>query len=222
MEKNTRTKNILLVVLLVAVLTLSISYAALSQYLYINSTAVVSGKSTVWNVAFTDVACHPVNYAAVTPFTQAATISDANPATTLSGLSATLKAPGDSVYCDITIKNQGSIPATLSTFTLTAGTVAVTGTGTNQSADEALVSGNYVYSIVYAQDDPVTSARGQVPGTSGVDDDIDPVDPNDSTVVSERHVRLTISYPDTNGTQTLPDNDVTISGLSTSFLYVQR
>ena len=44
MEKNTRTKNILLVVLLVAVLTLSISYAALSQNLYINSQAIVKGK----------------------------------------------------------------------------------------------------------------------------------------------------------------------------------
>ena len=41
MEKNTRTKNILLIVLLVAVLTLSIAYAGLSQYLYINSQTVV-------------------------------------------------------------------------------------------------------------------------------------------------------------------------------------
>lgn len=222
MEKNTRTKNILLVVLLVAVLTLSISYAALSQYLYINSTAVVSGKSTVWNVAFTSVSCNTSQYAEITSeFTQAATISEANPATTLSGLSATLKAPGAQVTCAITVKNQGSIDADLSTFTLNAGTVDVTGSGTNQSADEALVSGNYIYSIVYANDDTVASAQGQVPGASGVDDTIPAYDSTDPTA-SERHLILTIGYPDTNDSQSLPDNDVTISGLSTSFLYVQN
>ena len=53
MEKNTRTKNILLVVLLVAVLTLSISYATLSQYLYINSQATIAGRSSSWDVKFT-------------------------------------------------------------------------------------------------------------------------------------------------------------------------
>ena len=221
MEKNTRTKNILLVVLLVAVLTLSISYAALSQYLNITSTAVVSGKSSVWNVAFTNVSCDASEYAEITtPFNSP---SAASPATTLSGLSATLKAPGAYVSCDITIKNQGAIDADLSTFTLNSGTVSVTGSGTNQSTDETLVSGNYVYSIVYSSTDPVTAARGQVPGANGVDDVIEAPDANDNTKITERYVTLTISYPDNHeGTQTLPDNDVTISGLSTTFLYVQN
>lgn len=216
MEKNTRTKNILLVVLLVAVLTLSISYAALSQYLYINSTAVIGSQSTNWNVAFTAVSCAPTNYAEITtPFNSP---SAASPATTLSGLVATLKAPGDSVVCDITIKNQGTIDAVLSTFTLNAGTVSYVGTaGDSKTADETLTNNKLIYSIVYAQGD--TSA-GLVPGAQGADDTLPHPVANDPTVISERHVTLTIGYP-ANETS-MPENDVTVSGLSTTFLYIQN
>jgi len=214
-EKNTRTKNILLVVLLVAVLTLSISYAALSQYLYINSSAVIGSASTSWNVAFTAVSCDEIGYAKVTtPFNSP---SAQAPATTLSGLVATLKAPGDSVVCDITIKNQGAIDATLSTFTLNAGTVTYTGTGSSKTADETLTNGKLIYNVVYAQGD---KSAGLVPGAQGADDTLPAPVQNDATVVSERHVTLTIGYPATE--TALPENDVTVSGLSTTFLYIQN
>lgn len=202
MEKNTRTKNILLVVLLIAVLTLSISYAALSQYLYINSSATVGGKSTGWNVAFTDVSCAPTGYAAVTtPFTATAT--------TLNGLVVTLRAPGDSVVCDVEVTNGGAIDADLSTFTLQDGSLTYTGSGDNKTADEALVNGKLVYTIVYAEND---DEEGNVPGDNGVDDTL--------AAGAERHLTLTIAYPDTE--TELPDNDVTISGIRTTFLYVQN
>lgn len=210
-EKNTRTKNILLVVLLIAVLTLSISYAALSQYLYINSSAVIGSKSTNWNVAFTDVSCEAHGYAQITtPFN---TPSKVAAATTLSGLVATLKAPGDSVVCDITIENQGTIDATLSTFTLNAGSVSYTGSGTNKTADETLTRGKLIYNIVYATGD---KSAGKEPGESGADDTL----PRKGQTGSERHVKLTVGYPE--GETSLPDNDVTVSGLSTTFLYIQN
>lgn len=199
MEKNTRTKNILLVVLLIAVLTLSISYAALSQYLYINSSATVGGKSTGWNVAFTDVTCAPTGYAAVTTdFTSTAT--------TLSGLVATLKAPGDSVVCHIDVTNGGSIDAKLSTFTLQDGTLTYTGSGAAKTADEALINGKLVYTIVYDDED---DDAGEVPAA------------DDTLAVGDtRYLKLTIAYPDTE--TELPENDVTVSGMKTTFLYVQN
>ena len=213
MEKNTRTKNILLVVLLVAVLTLSISYATLSQYLYINSQATVAGSSTSWDVKFTAASCQGTGYATVTQ-----QFSGTN-TTSLSGMQGTLRAPGDSIVCELTVSNAGAIDATLSTFTLQDGQLTYTdhdgGHDPAQSTDIAAVSGNLVYSLVYASDDAVTAARGLAPDGAGsgttVDDDIEHG--------GNRKLTLTITFP--SSVTTLPVNDVTVSGFATTFLYIQ-
>lgn len=206
MEKNTRTKNILLVVLLVAVLTLSISYATLSQYLYINSQATIAGRSTSWDVKFTAASCSGTGYATVTQqFTGTNT-------TSLSGMQATLRAPGDSIVCELTVTNAGAIDATLDTFTLQDGQLEYTDhDGNHSGADITAVSGQLVYSLKYATGD--AEAGNQPDGSvTTVDDDL--------AHSQSRNLTLTITLP--SSITTLPENDVTISGFATTFLYVQQ
>ena len=205
MEKNTRTKNILLVVLLVAVLTLSISYATLSQYLYINSQATIGGKSSGWDIKFTSAECAGTGYATVT---QQFSLSNA---TNLTGMQGTLRAPGDSIVCEITVRNNGAIDATLSSFTLQDGTLTYTGSGQTASADATAMNGKLVYTLVYAVGDD--EAGNQPDGLSAtVDDDLDHG--------TERDLTLTITFPSSE--TTLPQNDVTVSGFKSTFLYVQK
>ena len=209
MEKNTRTKNILLIVLLVAVLTLSIAYAGLSQYLYINSTAVIGGSSTNWDIKFTAANCSGGGYATVTN-----QFSGTN-TTVLQGMTGTVRAPGDSINCDITVTNAGQIDATLSTFTLNDGTLTYTGSGESKTSDETAVNGKLVYTLKYDEED--TLASDVAPdGTNGAGKTVN----DDLPKQSSRNLKLTIEYPLSE--TALPVNDVTVSGFKTTFLYVQK
>ena len=58
MQKRDKVKNVLLVVLVLSLVGLSIAYATLTQYLYINSQTVIGGLSSGWKVEFTAVTCH--------------------------------------------------------------------------------------------------------------------------------------------------------------------
>lgn len=223
MEKNTRTKNILLVVLLIAVLTLSISYAALQQSLTINSSAVIGGKSTNWNVKFTAASCHGTGYGTVeTPFSTTET-------TALSGLVAKLRAPGDTVVCDLTISNLGTLNADLSSFTLQQGDLTITDSqnNTNQgngpySADVTAANGLVTTTLVYATDDGITAARGLAPKSAGTGNDlIKAADTNHPEYVTQRKLTLTFTLDPNATIATMPTNDVTISGYNVVFLYNQ-
>ncbi len=198
MHKSDKSKNVMLIILMASVIALSIAYATLTQYLYINSQTIITGQSTGWKVEFTAVTCRTTGTASIA---QDFTMS----ATNLYGLRSRFDTPGDSVICDIKVSNNGAINAKLSTFTLQDGTLTYTGSGANKTADEQLVTGKLQYSIVY--------------GTSDVNAGITP-QPNDTLLSGEtRDLVLTITYPSTE--TTLPDNDVTISGLKTTFLYIQ-
>lgn len=219
MEKNTRTKNILLVVLLVAVLTLSISYALLTQQLTITSQAVVGGQSG-WNVKFTAANCTAGGYTSnITQF-NSGNVSALNPVASLTGLTGTFHAPGDAIICNITVSNLGSIDATIDTFTLGDQNLTVRGSAQDaaaKAADEALISNKLVYTLKYATGDQYA---GQVPGnTNETNTDIDPdLIPHGSTN-NTRNFILTITYP-ASETQ-LPSDDVTVSGFNTIMVYKQ-
>lgn len=206
MEKNTRTKNILLIVLLVAVLTLSISYAALSQTLYINSEAVVGNKANSWNVKFTAATCSATGYAVVTHgFNETQT-------TSLSGLVGTLKAPGDTVTCEITVSNAGAIDAELDDFDLqdSQTQITITGSGTSKTADENLVANSLNYTLVY-----------KAGGTATYDSDAGNVPASGDKLAAGSNRKLTLTIELDEDLDDLPENDVTFSNLKTTFLYVQ-
>lgn len=197
MDKNEKTKNVLLIILLISLISLSIAYAVLTQYLYINSQTTVGGASGGWKVEFTSASCQAVGNASI--------IHDFNfDSTNLTGLEYKFIAPGDSIICNITVANHGYISAKLSSFIMQDGQLNYLGSGTNQLADETLVNGKIQYSIVYAQGD---ARAGQVPATN------DPLPAGTS-----RNLVLTATYP---GTADLPHKDVVVSGFKTTFLYVQ-
>ena len=197
MQKNEKSRNIMLIVLFVSVISLTIAYATLTQYLYINSQAVVSGASSSWDVRFTQASCHTTGSAVITHDFDM-------DATNLAGLIARLNAPGDSVVCNIKVTNNSVVNAKLSTYTMQDGVLSYTGSGTNKTTDETLVSNNLQYSIVYGTGD---AREGLAPATN---------DTLPSGVT--RDLVLTIKYP---SNATLPDLDVAVSGFSTTFLYVQ-
>lgn len=197
MQKNEKSRNIMLVVLLVSVVSLTIAYATLTQYLYINSEAVVSGASSSWDVRFTAASCQAIGNASITH-------DFVMDATNLEGLISRFNAPGDSIVCNIAVTNNSVVNAKLSTFTIQDGQLSYTGMGTNKTADETLVNGKLQYSIVYATGDV---KEGQAPAVN---------DSLNSGVT--RNLVLTITYP---SSATLPDSDVTVEGFKTTFLYVQ-
>ena len=197
MQKNEKAKHLLLIILLVALIGLSIAYATLTQYLYINSQAVILGQSTGWRVEFTSASCHANGSAAIT---HDFVIS----ATDLSSLETKFTAPGDSIVCNIRVANNGVINAKLSSFIIQDGNLSYSGTGANQTNDINIVTGKIQHSIVYAEGD---QREGQVPAA------------NDTLPAgTHRDLVLTITYP---MNADLPNNDVTVAGLRTTFLYSQ-
>lgn len=105
---NKKTKNILLIILFLAIIGMAIGYAALAQLLNINGTANITAS---WNVKI----------ASITEGTLTAATS--NSAAVVSGdkLSATfdvnLQRPGASATYIIKVENTGTINATLESIT---------------------------------------------------------------------------------------------------------
>ena len=132
MEKERGFRIIAVIALMVAVVGLTIGYAAYSSTLRINGTANVDPSS--WNVKFAYKTGDSL-VAAKTGNAQVnteATLSD----TQVSGFNATLKAPGDSITYNFVVTNAGSLAAELSTFTM--GNISCApASGSNATTEEA-------------------------------------------------------------------------------------
>ena len=237
MEKNTRTKNLLLVVLLVAVLTLSISYAFLAQQLDITNTAVTVSPGG-WNVKFTNASCVTSGYIdaqnGFTAFNGGATIDHSNPTAILANMAVTFKAPGDKVVCQIRVENLGDIDATIQSFDLGASTISYTSRSRSDAgfdendpddvaaaeADEDLLDDAISYTLVYKAGD---DHEGEEPGTGVTLVGQETYDEaNLIEAGSYRDFVLTIEYvEDPLNEQHLPSNDVLITGFHTIFNYKQ-
>ncbi len=108
MEKERKIKVLSLVALVVAVLGLTVAFAALSQTLTINGTANVDAAS--WDVHFENLTS---NVAGDAKITKMPTLSNNN--TYIGDFEVTLTKPGDSVeFCYDTV-NDGTIDAVIST-----------------------------------------------------------------------------------------------------------
>lgn len=106
---NKKSKNVLLLVVLIAIIGIAVGYAALSQNLVLNGTATVKGASD-WKVHFKDESVVNADAVGVT-----------NPTISLAGdqLSGTFGAtlePGASVSYKVTVVNDGSIGAKFNGF----------------------------------------------------------------------------------------------------------
>lgn len=132
MEKERGFRIIAVIALMVAVVGLTVGYAAYSSTLKITGAASVDPSS--WNVKFAYKTGSSL-VAAVTgkaTMETEATLSD----TQVSGFKATLKAPGDSITYNFVVTNTGSLDAVLSTFTM--GNISCApATGSTAKTDEA-------------------------------------------------------------------------------------
>lgn len=213
MEKERRIKVLSLVALVVAVLGLTVAFAALSTQLTIEGTANVNPST--WEVYFESVTANNVD---TTKTVQAPTVSVGSKATTITlpeGI--TLKTPGDKVVYDVVVRNNGSIDAKIGSTQ--AGTEAITyreptcvGTGATANKDAALICGgtvdvktyesHLIFTLTYADGTPLMASDVIKAGET-------------------KNMKLTIGYKNDEASQENPSADVAISNLGVSVNYVQ-
>lgn len=196
MEKERGAKVIAIVALLIAVVGLTVGYAAYSSTLTINGTANVDPAS--WKVNFdyktgTSLTGATTGHAAENT---APTLAD----TTISGFDVTLKAPGDSVTYNFLIKNSGTLNAKLANFTMGTLTCAPN-TGSSISQEDATkLCGELKYTLAYADGSTITTGET--------------LNANDS-----KELELKLEWPSTSTLSVTDDVKVTIG--ATTFVYEQ-
>ena len=111
-----KSKNILLGVLIVGLVSMTVAYAALSTNLAINGTATVA--ATTWDIHFANVAVDETNGNTNIPSTDynLGTLTQTNSPTLINGMTATLKKPGDKLVVNFDIVNAGTIDAKNTSF----------------------------------------------------------------------------------------------------------
>lgn len=197
MEKERGAKIIAIVALLIAVVGLTVGYAAYSSTLTINGTATVDPAS--WKVNFdykngtTSLTGTKTGHATETT---APTLAD----TTISGFDVTLKAPGDSVTYNFLIKNSGTLNARLANFTMGTLTCAPNEGSKITPEDATKLCGELKYTLAYADGSTITT------GT--------PLNSNDS-----KELKLKLEWPSASTLSVSDDVKVTIG--ETTFVYEQ-
>ena len=132
--RNGNSKMMAVIALVIAVVGLSIGFAALQTQLTVNGTAEVTG-GTKWDVKFVTSSLNKVETGSAT---------GTNPtvaATSITGLKATLLKPGDKVTYYFQVTNAGSFDAKLDSITI----------GTPTCSTAAFCS-NLKYTFAYTTD----------------------------------------------------------------------
>lgn len=119
---QSKTKNVLIAVLIVGLVSMTVAYAAFSTQLTISSSAKVA--ATKWEVKITDWT--QVTVSNLNGGTSDATVK-ASPSVTdasVTGIEVTFKKPGDAARFTFNIQNHGDIDAKLNTATGMSETVS--------------------------------------------------------------------------------------------------
>ena len=197
MEKERGAKIIAIVALLIAVVGLTVGYAAYSSTLTINGTATVDPASWKVNFGYKDgttsltgtIKGHATE-------TTAPTLAD----TTISGFDVTLKAPGDSVTYNFLIKNSGTLNAELASFTMGTLTCAPNASGSISQEDATKLCGELKYTLAYADGSTITT------GTT-------------LNATDSKELELKLEWPSASTLSVSDDVKVTIG--ATTFVYEQ-
>lgn len=196
MEKERGAKVIAIVALLIAVVGLTVGYAAYSSTLTINGTANVDPASWKVNFGYKTGNSLTGTIKGHATETTAPTLAD----TTISGFDVTLKAPGDSVTYNFLIKNSGTLNAKLANFTMGTLTCAPNASSSISPEDATKLCGELKYTLTYADDSTITT------GT--------PLNSNDS-----KELKLKLEWPSASTLSVSDDVKVTIG--ETTFVYEQ-
>ncbi len=186
MERQRKIKVMSVIALIVAVLGLTVAFAALSTTLTINGSATINASS--WSIYFTNL--QEVTTTGDAEVTTAPTLNN----TSFTGLVVKLTKPGDSVTYTFDVTNAGDIDAILSSYT--KNNLSCTG-----GADASSVCSDLEYTLTYSD------------GTAVAQNDT--LDSNET-----KTLKLTLSYKDT--AISLPEEAVTVSGLSITMVYGQN
>lgn len=197
MEKERGAKIIAIVALLIAVVGLTVGYAAYSSTLTINGNANVDPAS--WKVNF-DYKNETTSLTGTTKGHATEKTAPTLEDTTISGFDVTLKAPGDSVTYNFIIKNSGTLNAKLANFTM--GTLTCTpNEGSSISPENATkLCGELKYTLTYAGGSTITT--GEI------------LNPNNS-----KELELKLEWPSASTLSVSDDVKVTIG--TTTFVYEQ-
>ena len=168
-----RTKNILLVALVVGLVSMTVAYAAFSTTLTISSSAKVAASK--WDIRFanwTQVSVDNLNGGTSDASVKA---SPSETATAITGIEVTFKKPGDAVRFTFDIQNQGDINAqltgatgmteTVSGVTKTVKCANATPTANTATFDLAKKTGNTPGSISCVMDISYNKDATTMPGT---------------------------------------------------------
>lgn len=196
MEKERGAKVIAIVALLIAVVGLTVGYAAYSSTLNINGTANVDPASWKVNFGYKTGNSLTGTIKGHATETTAPTLED----TTISGFDVTLKAPGDSVTYNFLIKNSGTLNAKLASFTMGTLTCAPNASSSISPEDATKLCGELKYTLTYAGGSTITT--GEI------------LNPNNS-----KELELKLEWPSASTLSVSDDVKVTIG--ATTFVYEQ-
>ena len=194
MEKNKRMITIAIAALIVAIISVAIAFAALSQTLTIDGGATFNPAT--WDVRFDTASLQRQEIGDATGTMPAIT------ATTIGTYAVTLTKPGDAVIYTFDVVNTGSLNAVISALTRPAPTCV--GTGASAAADAAMVCDNLVYTLTNATLTGPNVALGDVLAMN----------------TGRQTMVLRVEYPMT--MTTVPANDVTITIPQVVITYSQQ
>ena len=190
--------------LVVAVLGISVGFAAMSQTLTISGQGKVTPAN--WDIKFTQATFDDNGTDATatvdansTP--QKPTLSD----TTFSNYEIVLTKPGDVGTYYVTVENQGDIDAQLTTANI-GSSLVFTGSAQDaavKAADEDIVEANVTYTVTWDDDAPILN--------SGANIDLDAGD--------SRIIKIEVAYDE--DADELPSAPVTITGRDVTLIYTQ-
>ena len=199
MEKTRKIKIISLCALLVAVLGLTVAFAALSQTLTINGSAAVNAAS--WDIHFEKTSGEETKVKGAATFTEP-TLSG----TTIENFSATLTKPGDSVIYYFDIVNNGTVDAQIESYNFPRAfndcftninkysycmNFDFNGDGNLNALDKSVYFDLFNYQLAYADTDKSVTQGDTI------------------NAGETKHMKLVIEYKDT--ATELPENNLTLT-----------
>ena len=202
MEKKRSFYVLGVLALLVSVIAVSISYAALNTTLVINGTGKVLASS--WKIKYANL--KPVTLTGDAEEVTAPTINTDD--TTVSEYSVTFTSPGDSIKYEFDVVNDGTFDAKVTSFAMP--TPTCTGKATDPTAaatDAANVCKHLTYTLTYADGTAVA-----------LNDEL----PNKSMAGNTKGLVLTLTYSSAVTADELPSDDVEISNLGITTIYSQK
>ena len=179
--------------LMLSVVGISVGFASMSSTLTIKGTTTVVPAS--WKIKFTNL-----QQASITGSADVVTAPQITSDTHIGNYAVKLTKPGDSVVYTFDVENEGTLDATLDTYTFA--TPTITGTGDAADADATIVRNNLVYTLTYADDTAIST--GATLAKDG----------------GKASFKLTISYPAT--ATELPAATVNITDMDITFVYGQK